>query len=100
VTTRTDFDVIVVGAGAMGSAAAYHLASRGRSVLCLERHDVPNELGSSHGVTRIIRLAYYEHSSYVPLLKRAYQLWRSLQEEAGEQLLHITGSIDAGPRRE
>jgi len=81
----------------MGSAAVYHLAKRGRRVLGLERFDVPHEMGSSHGVTRIIRLAYYEHPSYVPLLRRAYELWRDLQTEAGEQLLHITGSIDAGP---
>ena len=90
------FDAIVVGVGGMGSAALYHLARRGRSVLGLERFDVPNELGSSHGITRIIRLAYYEHPSYVPLLRRSYELWRELEGAAGEQLLHITGSLDAG----
>jgi sarcosine oxidase len=93
------FDAIVVGVGGMGSAALYHLAGRGRSVLGLERFDVPNELGSSHGITRIIRLAYYEHPSYVPLLRRSYELWRELEGAAGEQLLHITGSLDAGPPR-
>jgi sarcosine oxidase len=91
------FDAIVVGVGGMGSAALYHLARRGQHVLGLERFDVPNELGSSHGITRIIRLAYYEHVDYVPLLRRAYELWRELEARAGEQLLHITGSIDAGP---
>lgn len=91
------YDAIVAGVGGMGSAAVYHLARRGKRVLGLERFDVPHEQGSSHGVTRIIRLAYYEHPSYVPLLKRAYELWRALQDAAGEQLLHITGSIDAGP---
>src|SRR5438094_5869068 len=91
------YDVIVAGVGGMGSATAYHLARRGRKVLGLERFDVPHEMGSSHGVTRIIRLAYYEHPSYVPLLVRAYELWRELEREAGERLLHITGSIDAGP---
>jgi sarcosine oxidase len=91
-------DAIVVGVGGMGSAALYHLARRGQRVLGLERFDVPHELGSSHGVTRIIRLAYYEHPSYVPLLVRAYELWRALEREAGEQLLHVTGSLDAGPR--
>jgi len=95
--SRRAFDAIVVGVGGLGSAAVYHLARRGRSVLGLERFDVPNELGSSHGVTRIIRLAYYEHPSYVPLLRRSYELWRELQEAAGEQLLHVTGSLDAGP---
>jgi sarcosine oxidase len=91
------YDAIVVGVGGMGSAAVYHLARRGKRVLGLERFDVPHEMGSSHGVTRIIRLAYYEDPGYVPLLRRAYELWRELQVEAGEQLLHITGSLDAGP---
>jgi sarcosine oxidase len=88
------FDVIVVGVGGMGSAAAYHLARRGRSVLGLDRHEIPNEQGSSHGITRVIRLAYNEHPAYVPLLRRAYEGWRELGTEAGEQLLHITGSMD------
>ena len=91
------FDAIVVGVGGMGSAALYHLAARRQLVLGLERFDIPHDYGSSHGLTRIIRLAYYEHPSYVPLLKRSYELWRGLQDEAGERLLHITGSIDAGP---
>src|SRR5205823_6098765 len=91
------YDAIVVGVGGMGSAAVYQLARRGKRVLGLERFDIPNEMGSSHGVTRIIRLAYYEHPSYVPLLRRAYELWRELETGAGEQLLHITGSLDAGP---
>src|SRR6185503_19266383 len=58
---------------------------------------IPHSMGSSHGVNRIIRLAYYEHPSYVPLLKRAYELWRELERNVGERLLHITGSLDAGP---
>jgi len=91
------YDVIVVGLGAMGSATLYHLARRGKRVLGLERYDIPHEMGSSHGVTRVIRLAYFEHPSYVGLLRRAYELWRELEQRAGEQLLHITGSIDAGP---
>jgi sarcosine oxidase len=91
------FDVIVVGVGGMGSATVYHLAKRGRRVLGLERFDIPNDQGSSHGITRIIRLAYYEHPSYVPLLRRAYELWRELEKTVGEQILHITGSLDAGP---
>ena len=91
------YDVIVVGIGGMGSAVLYQLARRARKVLGLERFDTPNEMGSSHGLTRIIRLAYYEHPSYVPLLRRAYELWRDLERQAGEQLLYITVSIDAGP---
>lgn len=89
------YDVIVIGVGAMGAAACHHLARRGQRVLGLEHYDVPNAMGSSHGVNRIIRLAYYEHPSYVPLLRRAYELWRQLERESGEALLHITGSIDA-----
>ena len=91
------YDAIVLGMGAMGSAALYHLARRGRKCLGLERFNIPDDRGSSHGITRIIRLAYYEHPSYVPLLRRAYELWRELEIESGVRLLHITGSIDAGP---
>jgi sarcosine oxidase len=92
------YDVIVIGVGGMGSAACYHLARRGKRVLGLERYDVPHAMGSSHGVNRIIRLAYYEDPRYVPLLRRAYELWRALQDGFGEQLLYITGSIDASYR--
>jgi sarcosine oxidase len=81
----------------MGSAALYHLARRGLRVLGIERYNIPHEMGSSHGLTRIIRLAYYEHPSYVPLLKRAYELWRQLENIIQERLLIITGSIDASP---
>ena len=81
----------------MGSATLYHLARRGVRVLGLERYDIPHEFGSSHGLTRVIRLAYWEHPTYVELLRRSYELWRELEREAGERLLHITGSIDAGP---
>jgi sarcosine oxidase len=93
--SRRRYDAIVVGVGAMGSAACYHLARRGRRVLGLEHYGVPNDMGSSHGVNRIIRLAYYEHPAYVPLLRRAYELWRRLEVESGDALLHVTGSIDA-----
>src|SRR3990170_4727547 len=92
------YDAVVVGVGGMGSAALYHLARRGKRVLGIERFDVPNDLGSSHGITRIIRLAYFEHSDYVPLLRRAYELWRELEAEAREQLLRITGIVEAGER--
>ena len=88
--------VIVIGVGAMGSAAIYQLAKRGFDVLGLDRFDIPHHHGSSHGHTRIIRLAYFEHPSYVPLLRRAYELWRELERESGQHLLWITGSIDAG----
>lgn len=91
------YDVIVVGVGGMGSATAWHLARRGCRVLGLEQFNIPHDLGSSHGQTRIIRLAYSEHPSYVPLLRRAYALWREIEDRAGERLLHITGALDAGP---
>ncbi|MPY91167.1 MAG: N-methyl-L-tryptophan oxidase [Luteitalea sp.] len=91
------YDVIVIGLGAMGSAALFHLARRGCTVLGLERFNIPHDRGSSHGITRIIRLAYYEHPSYVPLLRRAYELWDELERSAGIPLRYTTGSIDAGP---
>jgi sarcosine oxidase len=91
------YDAVVVGVGGMGSAALYHLARRGMRVLGIERFDVPHDLGSSHGVTRIIRLAYFEHPAYVPLVSRAYELWRELEGEAGEQLLFVTGAVEGGP---
>jgi sarcosine oxidase len=92
------YDVVVVGVGGMGSAALYHLARRDHRVLGLERFELLHERGSSHGVTRIIRQAYFEHPSYVPLVRRAYELWRELEQEAGEQLLYVTGAVEGGPR--
>jgi sarcosine oxidase len=91
------FDVIVVGIGGMGSATAWQLARRGQRVLGLERFDIPHTMGSSHGVTRIIRLPYYEDPAYVPLLHRAYALWRELEAATGDRVLVTHGSIDAGP---
>lgn len=89
------YDVIVVGIGGMGSAAAWHLARRGVRVLGLERFDIPHSMGSSHGISRIIRMPYYEDPAYVPLLRRAYELWGEIEAATGEELLVITGSIDA-----
>ena len=90
------FDAIVVGIGGMGSAACWQLARRGMRVLGLERFDIPHAMGSSHGVTRIIRLPYYEDPAYVPLLRRAYALWRELEAASGERILVTTGSLDGG----
>jgi sarcosine oxidase len=90
-------DAIVIGLGGMGSAAAYHLARRGQRVLGLEQFAALHEQGSSHGLTRIIRLAYHEHPSYVPLLRRSYELWHELERTAGEELLVTTGSLEGGP---
>lgn len=93
----THYDVIVAGVGGMGAQTCYQLAKSGHRVLGLERFDIGHTMGSSHGVNRIIRLAYFEHPSYVPLLRRAYQLWREEEAAFGEQLLYITGSLDIGP---
>jgi len=91
------FDVVVCGLGAMGSAALHHLARRGQRVLGLERHTPGHDRGSSHGSTRIIRLGYFEHPAYVPLLRRAYTLWRELEAASGRRLLHVTGIAEIGP---
>ena len=91
------FDVIVLGAGAMGAAAAAHLSRRGVRVCCLDRFPLAHDRGSSHGQTRLIRLAYFEHADYVPLLQRAYALWRELEENAGRPLLVESGLVLAGP---
>jgi sarcosine oxidase len=78
----------------MGSATLYHLAQRGVSAVGFDQFAPPHSRGSSHGATRIIRLAYYEDPSYVPLLRRAYELWRELEDRTDERLLRITGSLD------
>jgi sarcosine oxidase len=91
-----DADVIVGGLGAHGSAAAYHLASRGASVLGFDRFARGHTLGSSGGLSRIIRLSYYEHPDYVPLLRRAWTLWRELERDSGATLLTETGGLYAG----
>lgn len=94
---QPSYDVIVAGVGAMGSAACWHLAQRGLRVLGLERFDLGHGMGSSHGLSRIIRLAYFEGSHYVPIVKRAHELWARTGEEAGLKLLHVTGSLDLAP---
>jgi sarcosine oxidase len=91
------YDAIIVGVGGVGSATTYHLADRGLDVLGLERYDVPHAKGSSHGGTRIIRRVQHEDPAYVPLVERAYDLWRDLESETGRDLLYPTGSIHAGP---
>src|SRR5256886_14039909 len=82
----------------MGSAAVYHLAKRGVDVLGLDQFRPPHAFGSSHGQTRIIREAYFEHPSYVPLVQRAYELWASLEQLSGQKLLRQTGGLMIGPR--
>jgi len=90
-------DVIVLGLGAMGSAAAYHLARRGVRVAGIEQYTPAHDRGSSHGRSRIIREAYFEHPDYVPLIQRAYELWRGLEQETRERLLIMTGGLMIGP---
>jgi sarcosine oxidase len=91
------YDAIVVGLGAMGSAAARALARRGLQVLGLDAFRSPHTQGSSHGLARIIREAYFEHPAYVPLVQRAYLLWEELERESGKRLLLRTGGIMIGP---
>jgi len=90
------YNAIVIGLGAMGSAALFHLARRGRTVLGLERFDIPHDRGSSHGETRNIRQAVYENPAYVPLLKRAFDLWQELAAGTGRPLMRLTGRVMMG----
>jgi glycine/D-amino acid oxidase-like deaminating enzyme len=91
------YDAIVLGAGGVGSAAMYHLARRGKRVLGIDRFHPPHDRGSTHGHTRVIRQAYFEHSDYVPLLVESYRLWRELEQQVGRRLFHQVGLIQAGP---
>lgn len=91
------YDVIVVGLGGMGSAAAYALAGRGQRVLGIEQFTPAHTLGSSHGATRIVRKAYFEKPDYVPLLVRSYELWDELSAAAGTQLFTRCGALMIGP---
>ena len=91
------FDVIVIGAGGMGSAAAFELARRGRRVLALEQFPLVHDRGSSHGHTRIIRRAYFEHPAYVPLVRRAYERWYDLEQRTGRHLLTECDCLCVGP---
>ena len=89
-------DVIIVGAGVMGCAAAYQLARDGARVLLLDQFDVGHGQGSSHGPSRIIRLAY-DSADYVALARASYALWRELEAESGQRLLTQVGGLDFGP---
>lgn len=92
----TNYDVIVLGLGGFGSSACYHAARRGVSVLGLEQFTPAHDRGSSHGETRIIRQAYFEHTDYVPLLIRAYELWDDLEQQTQRKLLHKVGLMISG----
>jgi sarcosine oxidase len=90
------YDVIVIGLGGMGSAAAYHLAARGQRVLGLEKFTPAHDKGSSHGGSRIIRQSYFEDPAYVPLLLRAYELWEQLANDTGLEVYRLTGGLFIG----
>src|SRR6266567_7506614 len=87
------FDTIVVGLGAMGSASVYQLAKRHNRVLGIDQFSVPHDSGSTHGESRIIRQAIGEGEQYVPLVLRAYELWREIEKAIGRELLTITGGL-------
>src|SRR5262249_25520565 len=89
-------DAVVCGLGVMGSAALWELTRRGMRALGIERFTPGHDHGSSHGATRIIRLAYFEHPSYVPLLRRTYELWSELEQASGSELLHVTCIAEMG----
>jgi monomeric sarcosine oxidase len=90
-------DVLIVGLGGVGSAACYALAKQGYRVVGIDQFDPPHRMGSSHGDTRIIRKSYFEHPNYVPLLIRAYELWKTLEFEVDKQLYFPTGLLEIGP---
>jgi sarcosine oxidase len=93
---NSSYDVAVIGAGAMGSSAAYHLSKTGKKILVLDRFTPPHNLGSSHGQSRIIREAYFESPVYVPLVQEAYELWYQLEKESNKRLLLKTGGLMLG----
>ena len=90
------YDVIVVGCGGVGASVLDFLATQSLSVLGLEQFSLNHAQGSSHGETRIIRQAYFEHPHYVPLVMEAYELWRELEAEVSESLLKVTGLLEVG----
>ncbi|HEY1592450.1 MAG TPA: N-methyl-L-tryptophan oxidase [Solirubrobacteraceae bacterium] len=90
-------DAIVLGLGAMGSAASFQLAASGASVLGIDRFEPPHPHGSTHGDTRITRLAIGEGEEYVPLVRRSHELWREIEQQAGVELLTITGGVVLAP---
>lgn len=93
---KDQYDVIVVGLGAVGSGAAFHLAQRGVRVCGFDRFAPPHTLGSTHGGSRIIRKAYFEGDQYGALLGRSYELWHALEEQTRQTLLHVTGGLNIG----
>ncbi len=91
------YDAIVLGTGGIGSAALYELARRGVRAVGVDRFHPPHDRGSTHGHTRVIRQAYFEHSNYVPLLFESYRLWHELEQQTGRRLYHQIGLVEVGP---
>ncbi len=91
------YDIAVLGCGGIGSAALYYAAASGASVVGIEQFSPAHDRGSSHGHTRIIRQAYFEHPNYVPLLREAYDLWADIEQRSGNSLYVETGLIQSGP---
>src|ERR1700685_2973924 len=91
--------IVVIGLGATGSAALYHLTCRGVRTTAIEQFEADHHRGSSHGETRIFRMAHFENAAYVPLLRRAYALWRELENAATQPLITLTGIVEIGPRQ-
>ena len=87
------FDVIVVGQGVMGLATSYSLSLKGAKTLGLEQYSLFHNLGSSHGETRAIRMAYFEHPNYIPLLQSSYKLWETLEEKSSQILFNKCGLL-------
>ena len=94
--SNSRFDVIVIGLGAAGSAALYHVARMGATVLGIDRFVSPHMYGSTHSESRLIRKAYSEGPQYLPLLNRAYTLWAELEEVAATKLMHLVGCLTIG----
>ncbi|MEM8620985.1 MAG: N-methyl-L-tryptophan oxidase [Actinomycetota bacterium] len=92
------YDCIVVGTGGVGAATLFHLARRGARAIGVDRFAPGHDRGSSHGETRLFRLAYFEHEGYVPLLQRARELWLELGEQVGTTLYHELGILEVGDR--
>lgn len=91
--------IVVIGLGATGCAVLHHLARRGVRAVGIERFDIGHDRGSSHGPTRVFRLAHFENPAYVPLMRRAHTLWRELESAANRPLLHTTGIVEIGPAK-
>lgn len=92
------YDVVIIGAGSMGMATGYYLAKQGKSVALIDAHDPPHTEGSHHGETRVIRHAYGEGETYVPLALRSQELWHELEQESKMDIFEKTGVLNIGTR--